>query len=171
MIYGISGAPIPNRNPSLPYAGIIQTVAEQKNFPPCLAYAIAWRETISVEVSGWLELTYGKNISARNVISPDEGHGVFQLTSSWPLEWDDPFTNTAYAISHFMQPALHYFAGRTFKGDLLVQLVADAFNEGTARVDSFLARGLSPDIGTTNGNYGATVRAHYRALIDGKELA
>lgn len=171
MIYGILGAPIPVVDPPLPYAGIIQTVCEQKSFPPCFAYAVAWGETIGGQVSGWLSLTYGQKITAATVISPDQGHGIFQLTSSWPLGWDDPFTNTCYAVAHFLRPALDYFAGKGHGGDALVDIVADAFNEGSGTVDSFLTRGVSPDRGTTGGDYGKNVVTRMHLLLDGRSPA
>lgn len=158
MIYGISGLPAPSGL----YATVINTACMNAttNFPPCVAYAVANRETIRGERAGlWV---------AKSVVSDDGGHGLFQLTSSYPPDWDDPMANTLYALANFLLPALHYFAGAGHSGDDLIDLVADAFNAGTGRVDSYLRQGLKPDAATTGGDYGTDVLHNYRLLAQGQ---
>jgi len=155
MIYDISGRPIPS---SLLYARVIESACEARNFPPCVAYAIANRETIRGERNGlWISST---------VISSDGGRGLFQLTSSYPSNWEDPLENTLYAIDHFLAPALHFFAGKGLRDTSLIDIVADAFNEGASRAESFRASGVSPDIGTTGGDYGRDVVTCYVSLLE-----
>lgn len=123
MIYGVSGAPLPS---GLPYGDAIAAAASAANFPPCWLYAQGWQETIKVD--GWLQ-TLGK--TAANYISFDNGHGIFQLTSSWPDDWQDPSANAAYAIAHFLQPAIQFWTTTyNFSGDDLVRACAAEFNAG-----------------------------------------
>lgn len=155
MIDDISSAPIPGH---LLYASAIQAGAQKANFPPCLAYAIAWRETISGEVAGeWC---------ARTVEACDGGRGLFQLTSSYPLDWANLDSNISYAFEHFLVPGLDYFAGNGMRGDSLVLCIAAGFNEGdgTAWQDHLAG---NVDLGTTNG-YASSVLANYHRLIAGK---
>lgn len=156
MIYGLAGGPIPQ---GLKYGAEIAAACGIA-FPPCLAYAIALRETIRGELSGqWIAAT---------VESGDGGRGLFQLTSSWPPAWTDPAANARYAVDHFLVPSLHYFAGTGLVGDKLADAVADAFNAGTGTVESYLTRGINPDHVTTGGDYGADVVATYHRLLAGE---
>jgi hypothetical protein len=154
MLYGIEGGPIPLR---LPYAQPIQSGCQVFNFSPCLAYAIAWRETIRGEKAGLWP-------SAVNVVSGDGGHGLFQLTSSWPSDWESINANIAYALSHFLVPTMHFFAGAGQRGEALIRCIAAAFNEGTqtAYLDHLLG---NVDIGTTGHDYASDVLAQYQRLI------
>lgn len=158
MIYEISGNPIPGH---LAYAGKIQSHCVSANFPPCVAYAIAWRESIRGELNGSWK-------SAEDVLSEDGGHGIFQLTSSWPEDWTDVDANIGYALSHFLVPSLHFFAGTGVRGDGLVRCVAAAFNEGqgTAFLDHLVG---NVDLGTTGHNYASEVLANYHRLIAGED--
>ncbi len=163
MINGISAAPIPQR---LKYAEPIQAVCQAKNFFPCLAYAIAWRETISGEVTGsW---------KANSVIAPDYGYGLFQLTyplvKPWPPNnWEDPATNAAFALDHYLIPAYQFFTSRGIFGNPLVLCIAAGFNEGVQTAWTYHLLG-NVDIGTTNG-YASAVLANYQRLIAGKDPA
>ena len=160
MINGISGAPIPTH---LPYSAPIQKACESKQFFPCLAYAIAWRETISGEVNGsW---------KACSVIAPDFGYGLFQLTypflQPWPpTNWEDPQTNVTLALEHYLLPAYKFFSSRGVVGNPLVLCIAAGFNSGdqTAWQNHILG---NVDLGTTN-NYASAVLANYNRLIAGK---
>jgi len=159
MLNGISGAPIPKE---LLYASQIQAACEKVNFPPCLAYAIAWRESISGEVNGsW---------NACTVIAPDNGYGLFQLTypftDPWPPQnWEDPEVNVALALEHFLVPAMEFFVGHGVSGNPLVACIAAGFNSGdeTAWVNHLAG---NVDLGTTDG-YASTVLANYHRLIAG----
>src|SRR6266567_741831 len=99
MIFDVSGAPIPS---DARYADAINLAAVELDFPPNLAYAIANRETIRGERNGkW---------NAATIVSFDQGHGLFQLTSWWPARWDGPKTNAHWAIVRWLQPSLHHYA-------------------------------------------------------------
>jgi hypothetical protein len=159
MIYDISGRPIPKGvTPPLPYAETIQAPCVELGFPPCLAYAIAWRESISGEVHGsW---------DARTILSGDGGHGLFQLTSTFPEGWDNENINVRYALSNFLIPALHQFARRGLCGDYLARLVAASFNAGErAAWEAHLAGNV--DLATTGNNYASSVLATFHRLIKG----
>jgi len=127
--------------------------------PPCLLYAIAWRESISGEVNGqWPD--------AATVISGDGGHGLMQLTSSWPDDWADPIPNVLYAIDEFVLPAIHYWHGlQRFAGDTLVLLVGATFNEGLSAAEKYHALG-NVDAGTSN-SYGHAILGFSQKLSAG----
>jgi hypothetical protein len=153
VIYGLSGAPVPS---TLPYAGYINRACDVENFPPAFAYAIAWRETISGEGSSqW---------TAATVVSSDGGHGLYQLTASYPDDWQDPRANCEYAIDEFLRPAVSYWHGlEGYSGDDLVRLVAATFNAGLGNARAGHGAG-NVDLYTTQ-NYAAGVLAIYKALI------
>jgi hypothetical protein len=156
MIYGISGAPIPE---TLPYASPVTAACLQDDMPPCLLYAIAWRESISGEVNGeWP--------NAALVVAGDGGHGLCQLTSSWPNDWANPIANVEYAITEFVQPAIHYWHGlQGYSGDTLVLLVAATYNEGLGAAEKYHASG-DVDAGTTD-EYGHGVLDNFTKLVAG----
>ena len=158
MIYGISGTAIPDH---LDYASPIQLACQKyPTFPPCLAYAIAWRETISGEKAGlW--------VSAATVLSDDGGHGLFQLTSSYPADWENVQINAEYALEHFLVPGLQFFADRGLRGDNLVRCIAAGFNSGEEAAWENHLRG-NVDLGTTD-NYAQSVLSNYHRLINGED--
>jgi hypothetical protein len=158
MIYGISTAPIPAH---LPYAAPIQGGCTVAVFPGCLAYAIAWRETIRGQLEGLWP-------SAVSVMASDGGRGIFQLTSSYPTDWLDVASNIRYALSYFLVPSLHFFAGSGLRADALVRMVAAAFNEGAeaAIFDHLLG---NVDIGTTGHDYASDVLSNYYKLTAGQD--
>ena len=154
MKWGISGKPIPA---ALRYAAPIQEAADDDDFPPLFAYAIAWRETISGEVNGLWP-------SAATVVSGDAGHGLFQLTSSYPGDWQDPKANALYAIQNFLLPAQEYWYGLNgYTGPDLVKLCAAEFNAGRGNAERGHEEG-NVDLYTTD-NYGTGVLAIYQSLV------
>lgn len=123
MLFGISGKPVPT---NLPYAMPINQACTipGRSFPPCLVYAIAWRETIFGQTIGlW---------NASTVVSGDGGHGLLQLTSSFPAAWQDPSVNIGFAIQQFLMPDLIWWTQQIpgIQGDDLVRCVAASFNAG-----------------------------------------
>ena len=117
-----------------------------------LIMAIAYNETLS-----------GYSFeSACFVISEDDGHGVMQLTSSWPTDWSNPFANAEYALAHFIEPAADYWGIRTQDPTAFVRLVAATFNEGLGAAIRYHLRG-NVDAGTTD-NYGARALANYKRI-------
>ena len=159
MRWGISGRPLPS---GLRYGEEITAACAVYNFPPCLAYAIAWRESIRGENNGkW---------TAATVVSGDGGHGLFQLTSYVPNGWSDPLTNAEAALQYWLVPNVNAFYDRVaLRGDALVKAAADAFNRGFGAVSVDLSAGRDPDLGSAAGNYGADVLAQYLRLSAGED--
>ena len=154
--YGLSGAEVSALKNK--YAGYTNRAANSRNFSPPLLYAVAYRETIHGELVGLWP-------SALTVVSGDGGHGLFQLTSSYPAAWEDPLINALYAIDVFLKPAMDYWHGlENFTGDTLVLLVAATFNEGLSAARAYHASG-NVDAGTTD-HYGHGVLAYYKNLVE-----
>lgn len=155
--YGLSGAPVPA---TLAYADSINKAGAAANFSPRFMYAIAWRETIRVQMSGWLIATYGAGITAANCISGDGGHGVFQLTSYVPPNWDDPFANALCAAQKFFlggdDPIIPFWVAKGMTGNDLIRCAAAAFNGGNGLAEEGHAIG-NVDAYTTDHNYAADV--------------
>ena len=149
---GISGAPCPN---ALPYAQIINSLCIARNFFPCLVGAIKMNET-----------GLGQGPTTENDISADGGHGIMQLTSSFPSDWADPTANITYAIDRFLLPNYLVLSVEpySFQGDDLVRAVAAAYNEGLGTAEEDHDKYGNVDYGTTN-DYGARALAHYTALV------
>ncbi len=146
-IYGVSGevVKLPTR-----FAAEINGAALARNFPPCFLGAIRERET-------------GDRADAATVISGDGGHGAYQLTSSYPDNWQDVTASGIYAIDHFLMPAIQYWHGlHLFNGDTLVLLVAATYNEGLGAAIKWHEAG-DVDRGTTN-EYGHGVLAIFKRL-------
>lgn len=152
MQFGISGKPIP---PALRYASAINKACGDTFFP-LVAYAIACNESIVGEIAGkW---------NACTVCSADGGHGLFQLTSSWPAAWDDPDANARYAVQHFLYPALLQWRvnAPNVLGDDLVRAIAATFNAGFGLAWDGHKRG-DVDLYTTD-RYGQRALSYYRSL-------
>ena len=166
MKWGLSGAPIPS---NLPYAAAINRAALATQASPLALYAIAWRETIASERSGWLVAAYGPGTTAANVVSSDGGHGLFQITDlPIPENWADPYANAVWASAHFYEPYLIDWLDRGFSGTTLLKLAADDYNAGDQAVQQAHAHG-SADGATTGENYGSDVCVIYGNLLAGRD--
>jgi hypothetical protein len=151
VIFGISGAPVPD---TFPFAAIFNA---ERTVPPLLVASIAWRETLC---------TMSAN-DAQVCVSGDGGHGIMQLTASFPYDWTQPEMNIGYAVDTFLEPALQHWHGLYQEvGDRLVKLVAATYNEGLGAAVKYHAQG-DVDLGTTN-DYGAGVLAIYTSLRDNR---
>lgn len=159
MKYGITAGVIPSH---LPYAATILRNCIAYGFSPALAYAVAWRETVRGEMNHeW---------TASTIVSSDGGHGVFQLTSSWPNPgWDNPETNTQYALHHFLIPGMYYFAAKGMRDEALIRCIAAGFNAGDLTVWEDHVTYGDVDIGTANHDYAADVLRQYTSLIAGQD--
>lgn len=156
MIYGISGAPI---LATLEYASQVTAACIPGDMPPCLVYAIAWRETLSIDHTPACP-------DAATFVAGDNGHGIMQLTASWPENWATPIANIEYGIDKFILPAIRYWHGlQGYSGDTLVLLVAATYNEGLGAAEKYHASG-DVDAGTTD-EYGHGVLKNYQALVAG----
>jgi hypothetical protein len=145
--YGICGGPLPA---GLPYGVEIEYVCETLGFSPLVAYAVKMNETGPRDLPNVLQV--GGN-----------GHGIFQLDSSYPDNWANPTANAFYAVAHFLLPAQEFWAAAGFEGDALIRLTAATFNEGLGAAIAAHAKG-NVDLWTTN-NYGARALANYRTFI------
>lgn len=153
----INGIVATSLNPSLRYAPAINEACMRPygSQSPLLCYAIAWRESISGEIAGLWE-------SAADVISSDGGHGLFQLTASWPFNWDSAYVNACYAIDDYINPAETFWAEKE-QGDKLVLCMAAEFNAG--RTLALKGYDLG-DVGRfTTDNYAAAVLGFYQNLV------
>ena len=163
MLLGVSGAGLPA---GLTYGTEIAAAAAAAQFPPCWLYAHGWQETI--KVAGWIG-TLGK--TPATFISGDGGHGIFQLTASYPLNWEDPEANAAYAIANFLKPAIQYWNPKYgVTGDALIKCVAAEYNAGRANAESGHNEG---DVGkytthTDGVSYSDLVLKYFHQLAGGQ---
>jgi hypothetical protein len=117
---------------------------------------------------GWLAATFGAGTTAANVISPDGGRGIMQLTAEFPANWADPFTNFLFGAKEFFDPYVADWVARGFTGSSLLKLAADDFNAGDRRVLLWHNAG-NADGATTGGDYGSDVCIIYANLILGRD--
>jgi len=154
MMHGISAAPVPALG--LPFADAVNLVCMQKNSFPCVLYAVGWRESIR---------EYGLAAATRTSDNNDGGHGIWQLTSSYPPNWQDPQANCAFAIDHFIIPALDFWFNRMGQTDVaLIKCIAAEFNAGRSGAMGGFTLG-NVDQNTTHGNYGHDVVTQYNRLL------
>jgi hypothetical protein len=109
----------------------------------------------------------GSRPDAATVISGDGGHGVMQLTASYPDDWADPAANIDYAIMQFLKPAEDFWAAQ-FQGEELVKAIAAEYNAGRGKVLQGHEEG-DLDKYTTEG-YGARALATYEKLCAGEAV-
>jgi hypothetical protein len=145
----VSGTPVPS---GFPYSTLINQIAAANNVAPCLVAAIKINET-------------GLN-DPPDIVSGDGGHGLWQLTSSYPSDWADPEANCTYAVQNFIVPAWEYWAGCGQTGEALVKCIAAEFNGGRGNAQAGFDEG-NVDAYTTN-NYGARAVANFQSLISGQ---
>lgn len=150
MRNGLSAGPIPV---VLPFAAEIERACEAvpNGFSPMVAYAIKLNET-------------GLN-DPPTIQSADGGHGLMQLTSSWPTNWQQPYANALWAVEFYLVPAETYWAGQGMQGDDLVRCIAAEFNAGRGGAMDGHRIG-NVDAYTTNG-YAARALKHYHLLVAG----
>lgn len=173
--WGISGAPLPAE---FPFAVEITNACTAKNFPPCLVGAVKANETSAstdpkiMQIGTWPGSDYLTNAAGTGPDTENAaGHGIFQLTSSWPANWDDPQASALYAIERFLQPAIDFWTANGFSGDNLVKAVCASYNAGQGAAWNYHVRyndvdGVPPN--STTNRYGARGVAAYNTLITGK---
>jgi len=150
MRNGVSGAPLPV---GFPYKTIIDLIGMSSNFSPCLIGAVKMNET-----------GLGQGPTSEQDVSGDGGHGLMQLTSSWPSDWKDPQANISYAVEHFLIPAFNAWKG-TLQGDDLVRAIAATYNAGLGNAEAGHAEG---DVGKfTTNHYDQRCLVKYKALVGG----
>jgi hypothetical protein len=145
---------------TMPYAVAIEEACLTVMSPP-LAYAIAQHESIEGELNGkWI---------AHEVVSDDGGHGLFQLTSSYPDDWIEPSANARYAVAHFLEPAYEFWSTYYhLEGGDLVRAIAAEFNAGRSAALAGHHAG-NVDLYTTD-HYAEAVLAIYTRLVQSPEV-
>ena len=166
MKRGVSGSPIPSY---LPFAAEITQACSEYDFPPCLAYAVKINET------GLSNDPAEMQIGSVGDYMPDgsnAGHGIFQLTSSWPASsnpadnWSNASANARYALAEFLQPAWLFWTSNTeLEGEYLVKVIAASFNAGLLAAWNAHLSGNVDAIDTDD--YGARAVRHYLELVAG----
>lgn len=147
MRNGISGAPVASKHE---YAQIVTELGAAENVAPLLVYAIRLNETSEGDPP--------------DIVSGDGGHGVMQLTSSYPPDWADPRANIAFAIENFIAPEWASWVRDTgLQGENLVRAIAASYNAGYGAALAAHNAG-DVDAATTN-QYGARALANYRRLL------
>lgn len=176
MRNGLLAGPLPT-GLNLPFAdAVARACAQFATFSPLVAYAIKVNETGDSTdpaqmqdgtVPGTDHLSDGSNA----------GHGIFQLTSAWPMQWAAPEQNASFAIWHDgpefagMHAAETYWAARDMQGDDLVRCIFASYNAGIGGAEQGHAEG---DVGkyttkdSSGANYADRALAHYKALAAGK---
>lgn len=158
---GISGHLCPN---GVPFAGIINTESLAADFFPCLVAAIKLNETGLGTNAACLQ----DGANPATGLMPDgsnAGHGIMQLTSSWPSDWNTPDGNIRYAITQYLVPAYEAWRGK-LQGSDLVRAIAATYNAGYGNALRGHEEYGNVDQFTTNG-YGSRALANYVALVGG----
>jgi hypothetical protein len=162
---GVSGAPVPA---SFPFASNFDNLGGKYNVSPNLCAAIKYNETGLGTNPAVLE--YGCTSSGYFPNGDPCGHGLMQLTSSWPPNWQDADTNIGYAITNFIIPAWEYWGPGGghggYTGDDLVRLIAASYNAGIGGAQKGHDQG-NCDLYTTN-NYAARALKAYQQLCAGQ---
>jgi hypothetical protein len=139
---------------SLPNALQINAACLVENWFPYVAFAIKWNETAALP-------------DAATIISADGGHGLMQLTSSFPANWADPYQNVLYAIGHFLAPAEVFW--KTFEqGDNLIRCIAAEYNAG--RANAIAGHELGNIDTYTTLDYGQRALTTYLKLLAGEAV-
>lgn len=147
---GIDGGPLASRHE---YAAIVNGLSLGFNVSPLLVYAIRLNETSEGDPP--------------DILSNDGGHGIMQLTSSYPSNWTDPTANISYAIAHFIEPDWQSWkeADPSLAGDDLIRCIAVGYNAGFGTA---LAAHRAGDVDRVSysGHYGVDAVRNYHALLD-----
>lgn len=157
---GISGAELASKHE---YAAIVNQLAIGAGVAPLLVYAIRLNETSEGFPPDGLQ----GGADPKTGLMPDgsnAGHGVMQLTSSWPSDWEDPAANIGYAIEHFIAPAWKDWVGIfAIKGDDLIRCIAASYNAG---FDAARKAHIAGDVdAVTTDRYGDRALEHFHALL------
>jgi transglycosylase-like protein with SLT domain len=137
-----------------PYAAEIKQVASEQSIDPFLLVALVQREDPAWNPS---------------IVSNDGGHGLTQITSdkAWiaSAAWDDPYTNLTRG-AQMLNDEINFFSGKLNDQAAVIQASLAAYNHGRPKVWANVQAGLSPDTGTTGGDYASAVWQTYQDLSD-----
>jgi soluble lytic murein transglycosylase-like protein len=147
-----------------PYADVIKQVAQETGVDPFLIVALGDQET------RWGTIYGANGTTGPSIIGADgTGHGLMQIDSgTWGAwldanDWEDPYTNIKKGAEIFLED-LDYFAQRGLSGDAQILAALAAYNHGPDNVWHNVSKNLSPDTGTTHGNYASTVWTSFVAM-------
>lgn len=163
MRWKISGLPLPV---GFPFRNEITEACDRVDAPPCLVGAIKLNETgMSTNAA---ELQDGCVPGTEKMPDgSDAGHGIFQLSSSWPSDWNNPLANAVYAVRVFIVPAITFwYSAHGYTGDDLVRCVAASYNAGISAAWVGHLEG-SVDAFTTD-DYAQRCLAHFQMLVAGR---
>ena len=147
---GISGKPLPV---GFPYKSIIEQICGTTFFP-CLVGAIKLNET-----------GLGQGPHTETNVSFDGGHGIMQLTSSYPSDWQTPHSNIAYAVEHFLKPDFNYWKSH-LQAEPLIRAIAASYNAGLGNAQVGHNEGDLDKF--TTQRYGERCYSKYFELINGR---
>lgn len=167
MRNGLSAGPLP-RIP-LPFRDEIERACEELNFSPLVAYAIKVNETNLSTDPGEIQI----GADPKTLCMPDGspcGVGIFQLTSSHPDGWRDPYVCALEAIRGWLIPAETFWSARGMQAEDLVRAIAASFNAGIGGAEQGHAEGDIGKFTTFSGGVSYADRAlnHYRKLLKGQ---
>ncbi len=135
-----------------PYSDVIKQVAKDAPIDPFMLVALVQREDPMWDP---------------NIVSADGGHGLTQITSdrAWIASGDpfDPYRNLMRG-AEMLNDELSFFSGQGLDEDLAAQAALAAYNHGRGAVWSNVQAGLSPDSGTTGGDYATDVWNKFQSL-------
>jgi hypothetical protein len=170
MRNGLSGKRLPGYFGStpLPFVSAVESACLiPPTFSPLVTYAIKMNETgLSMDPT---QVQDGADLST--MLMPDgsnAGRGIFQLTSSFPYDWRDPYANALYAIHNtgFMLDAESYWVRLGLQGDDLVRAIAASFNAG---IGGAMAGHQAGDLDRyTTDQYAARALTMYQQLLNEK---
>jgi hypothetical protein len=149
---------------SLPIAKQINAACLTADFFPYVLFAIKKNESGN-SIDGSM-LQYGADpVTGLLPDGTNAGRGLFQLTSSWPPHWEDPYVSALYAIDEFLEPAEMYWSNE-LQGNDLVRAIAAEYNAGRRQA---IAGHEAGDIDRyTTNHYAARALTTYLALLNGE---
>lgn len=142
-----------------PYVEIIKQASSDEGVDPFITVAIGYRE------SHWGALLNPPGPAGTG--DAGHGHGLMQIDDrTWgdwlgEYDWTDPYTNVQKGLEIYNQN-LNYFTGKGLSGDAAIQAALAAYNHGPGNVWKNIQDGLSPDTGTTGGNYASDVWSRFQ---------
>jgi hypothetical protein len=164
--WGISSAPIPAFVPF--YQEMTAACATYPGgFPPCALAAIKYCESVDNADPALVQ----QGCDPVTLLMPDgsnAGRSPWQLTESWPQQWQDPWIASRYALTQFLAPSFQYmlFMDGSLSGLELVKLGCAGYNAGPGAAWAAHVAG-NVDRATTN-NYGSRAVAYFTALLEGR---
>ena len=161
---------------AVPYASVIKQVASEQGVDPFLITAIGYRESHwgallspSGDPGGTGDNGHGRGLMQIDdrTFGPDAdgvGKGNGWLANN---NWGDPYVNVTKGTQIYLDGVV-YFTQRGLTGDDLVQAAIAAYNHGAPAVWANISATppLSPDTGTTGGDYASSVWQDYQNYSD-----